>query len=106
MASTSHFFFFFFLMIPPPPRSTLFPYTTLFRSSSRSRCWQRGNPPSRWNSSFRRGRDRKSTRLNSSHVAISYAVFCLKKKKKQQIKAYIQIHKIMSKLKRIQERLL
>src|SRR5579872_7584061 len=71
-------FFFFFLMIRRPPRSTLFPYTTLFRSRA---------PPSRarWPSTRRpcpRGRDRKSTRLNSSHVRISYAVFCLKKKKK------------------------
>src|SRR5207249_12334922 len=84
--------FFFFLMIPRPPRSTLFPYTTLFRSKfdirirfdpfSR-RVDERGNDivvgcvrnllPSEL--------DRKSTRLNSSHVSISYAVFCLKKKK-------------------------
>src|SRR5439155_6225897 len=98
--------FFFFLMLRRPPRSTLFPYTTLFRSSTKcpsSRCrtpWPASNlryhggsvgrcrarqgraglpaPP------IRRHRcpDRKSTRLNSSHVAISYAVFCLKKKKK------------------------
>src|SRR5262252_10525794 len=73
---------FFFLMIRRPPRSTLFPYTTLFRSTElNSRphtlpssalvltesCWV----------------DRKSTRLNSSHTVISYAVFCLKKKKKK-----------------------
>src|SRR6266496_4979168 len=67
----------FFLMIRRPPRSTLFPYTTLFRSPSRGlRPW-RSAPrgcPSAWRS------DRKSTRLNSSHVEISYAVFCLKKK--------------------------
>src|SRR3989442_3313694 len=68
---------FFFLMIRRPPRSTLFPYTTLFRSRgarSAESCWR----PSRacW-----ARRDRKSTRLNSSHVRISYAVFCLKKKK-------------------------
>src|SRR5256885_11959956 len=90
---------FFFLMIRRPPRSTLFPYTTLFRSSKRRdgrsnvltshsfshyiRAWpvkevedvdvlrSRGCP----------GRDRKSTRLNSSHLVISYAVFCLKKKR-------------------------
>src|SRR5437660_12472080 len=98
---TIHFFrisSFFFLIIPPPPRSTLFPYTTLFRSrrppqrhssaiSARSYChgcywrsyWCHGRLRHRsaWH------RDRKSTRLNSSHVAISYAVFCLKKKKKQ-----------------------
>src|SRR5947208_11964730 len=69
-------------MIRRPPRSTLFPYTTLFRSSRRSSTGRRfrraRTPPSR---SSRRG-DRKSTRLNSSHQIISYAVFCLKKKKK------------------------
>src|SRR6202000_3554981 len=71
---------FFFLMIRRPPRSTLFPYTTLFRS----RC---GDPEllvcraaGTWGrDTFRR--DRKSTRLNSSHPSISYAVFCLKKNK-------------------------
>src|SRR5712671_7217529 len=72
-------FFFFFLMIRRPPRSTLFPYTTLFRSRSRV-------APGRFLSCvlFQRGHhlDRKSTRLNSSHQIISYAVFCLKKKKK------------------------
>src|SRR5215218_10603649 len=72
-------FFFFFLMIRRPPRSTLFPYTTLFRSppaaaSSRNRPAIRSGVPSS-------GGDRKSTRLNSSHTVISYAVFCLKKKK-------------------------
>src|SRR6266700_8084883 len=67
--------FFFFLMIRRPPRSTLFPYTTLFRSP----CWHRPPWPPGPASA---GRDRKSTRLNSSHVKISYAVFCLKKKKK------------------------
>src|SRR5690349_21992527 len=89
----------FILMIPPPPRSTLFPYTTLFRSH----CIQRGaarrvprNRPVRRRAGslgvvdletgpvpgdrLAHG-DRKSTRLNSSHVEISYAVFCLKKKK-------------------------
>src|SRR5215510_13920668 len=65
-------------MIRRPPRSTLFPYTTLFRSRQPHRCRPsvvrlRLAAPGR--------RDRKSTRLNSSHVAISYAVFCLKKKK-------------------------
>src|SRR6266498_5954475 len=78
------FFFFFFLMIRRPPRSTLFPYTTLFRSRGRRTCARR---PRRCRSArpsprARRRRDRKSTRLNSSHVRISYAVFCLKKKKK------------------------
>src|SRR5690554_7136760 len=83
-------------MIPPPPTSTLFPYTTLFRSpptlptptiptlsdvqSSRPR--RSANRESTDNTySERRGLDRKSTRLNSSHVRISYAVFCLKKKR-------------------------
>src|SRR5215203_5555492 len=69
----------FFLMIRRPPRSTLFPYTTLFRSRAargpgvrvRHPGLPRPAPP----------RDRKSTRLNSSHANISYAVFCLKKKK-------------------------
>src|SRR3712207_9037593 len=87
---------FFFLMIRRPPRSTLFPYTTLFRSLwARS---QRGRPSRRDHDRFvlRRcnhphiarlpsvahNRDRKSTRLNSSHANISYAVFCLKKNKK------------------------
>src|SRR5215510_15674515 len=76
--------FFFFLMIRRPPRSTLFPYTTLFRSPHGSAA--RARPPSRQEYRIRWGRapsgDRKSTRLNSSHVAISYAVFCLKKKKR------------------------
>src|SRR6266511_5568534 len=74
--------FFFFLMIRRPPRSTLFPYTTLFRShqeriypgSLRRTCWHADRS------------DRKSTRLNSSHVKISYAVFCLKKKNKIEYK--------------------
>src|SRR5438874_2995635 len=84
---------FFFLMIRRPPRSTLFPYTTLFRSrfaAGKRHPQTRSvllNPPSlrrrgRLRGSCRRlFRDRKSTRLNSSHVEISYAVFCLKKKK-------------------------
>src|SRR6266699_5991018 len=73
--------FVFFLMIRRPPRSTLFPYTTLFRSRCRA-AWPglaRATDPGL---ARRRGRDRKSTRLNSSHVRISYAVFCLKKQKK------------------------
>src|SRR6478752_6476493 len=71
---------FFFLMIRRPPRSTLFPYTTLFRSPNRRAIsiWiDRGRFASH---QFPRG-DRKSTRLNSSHGYTSYAVFCLKKKK-------------------------
>src|SRR3712207_7198887 len=98
-------------MIRRPPRSTLFPYTTLFRSmnAQRSKRNERHEAPFTpsyaqgvqrgarrtwlgrnqrfWQTSFRTrrsGGDRKSTRLNSSHANISYAVFCLKKKKKQQ----------------------
>src|SRR5437773_6366545 len=80
-------------MIRPPPRSTLFPYTTLFRSLGgdlRPGVRARGDDrrePSRAARSDRcvpgLHRDRKSTRLNSSHITISYAVFCLKKKKKK-----------------------
>src|SRR2546422_2392265 len=81
---------FFFLMIRRPPRSTLFPYTTLFRSWRRARRPRRPRPIATsathhgrhpWFGPTRRRRDRKSTRLNSSHGYISYAVFCLKKKK-------------------------
>src|SRR5690349_25123554 len=92
----------FFLSIRPPPRSTLFPYTTLFRSRDQ-RPSQPQSPtqflqtqPSdvlsrgvlsfphviKTRARYHRQRDRKSTRLNSSHVEISYAVFCLKKKNK------------------------
>src|SRR5574344_2223778 len=72
-------FFFFFLMIRRPPRSTLFPYTTLFRSRPprklcKTLCRSAGDDLA--------DQDRKSTRLNSSHQIISYAVFCLKKKNK------------------------
>src|SRR5436305_12489528 len=86
-------FSFFFLMIRRPPRSTLFPYTTLFRSNSASKIAtlpyvKAKRPAQPIIRSFNvgccgAGRDRKSTRLNSSHVRISYAVFCLKKKKKK-----------------------
>src|SRR3712207_8860021 len=91
--------FFFFLMIRRPPRSTLFPYTTLFRSFSLADNYYRQYPESpRYRVVRNRNAvllvkeeiptdeakpvDRKSTRLNSSHANISYAVFCLKKKKK------------------------
>src|SRR5688572_30928195 len=84
-----HLIFFFFLMLPRQPRSTLFPYTTLFRSygarptsthkSSMLQDFERHRPPEI-------DGDRKSTRLNSSHSQISYAVFCLKKKKKKKKK--------------------
>src|SRR2546422_5254648 len=88
----SPFLVFFFLMIRRPPRSTLFPYTTLFRSRlprvHRGPAGARGRRPppgvgrGRDGDGHRNGVDRKSTRLNSSHGYISYAVFCLKKKKK------------------------
>src|SRR6266550_3717196 len=69
---------FFFLMIRRPPRSTLFPYTTLFRAR---RLVGRHRPPLHGDDEpAARRQDRKSTRLNSSHGYISYAVFCLKKK--------------------------
>src|SRR5256885_8311580 len=89
-------------MIRRPPRSTLFPYTTLFRSldgnssrlsfaQSSSQVWDpgtslvvsnwNGNPAGGGGEQLKFGTDRKSTRLNSSHLVISYAVFCLKKKK-------------------------
>src|SRR5438552_6822007 len=74
---------FFFLMIRRPPRSTLFPYTTLFRSLDELvRLIQPRAPVLRGDREWRarHDRDRKSTRLNSSHQIISYAVFCLKKK--------------------------
>src|SRR5437667_7879863 len=90
-------------MLPPPPRSTLFPYTTLFRSGRElgphrsewidarqrqsSRTWRASS--SGWNglrTTPAAPVDRKSTRLNSSHITISYAVFCLKKKKNKQSK--------------------
>src|SRR5438874_5690152 len=84
-------------MIRPPPRSTLFPYTTLFRSELDQRPVPEPRPadpgPRRHPARRRRGhaRDRKSTRLNSSHVEISYAVFCLKKKN-QPYNAYVTPH--------------
>src|SRR5690349_23623801 len=98
---------FFFLMIRPPPRSTLFPYTTLFRSPPAAAQAGRGaavpSLPQEMNAEFNillnqrktvlEIRDRKSTRLNSSHVEISYAVFCLKKKKKTQ-KHYRRVNQI------------
>src|SRR5436190_24379038 len=74
---------FFFLMIRRPPRSTLFPYTTLFRSFHRASDIQGlASVSALGTRRHRRAEDRKSTRLNSSHTVISYAVFCLKKKKK------------------------
>src|SRR5690606_40685390 len=101
-SSTFFFFHFFSLMLRRPPRSTLFPYTTLFRSPTHSLvivlsvllllggawavwCHTRRIRHRHWLKSPELlfvAPDRKSTRLNSSHVKISYAVFCLKKKKK------------------------
>src|SRR5690348_18472219 len=93
LPSASLCFLFFFLMIRRPPRSTLFPYTTLFRSQVAVAA----NSPyllgyQAWQETritlleqlldTRKPEDRKSTRLNSSHPSISYAVFCLKKKNK------------------------
>src|SRR5256885_11697929 len=90
--SSTLYIFFFFLMIRRPPRSTLFPYTTLFRSATLAVVPEepvagmalilgvdRFMSECRSLTNFI---DRKSTRLNSSHLVISYAVFCLKKKKK------------------------
>src|SRR2546430_3836375 len=82
------FVFFFFLMIRRPPRSTLFPYTTLFRSLVALLAEHPGDGVHHVR--FPAAIDRKSTRLNSSHSQISYAVFCLKKKKK---KKKTNIHK-------------
>src|SRR2546427_9553985 len=80
-------------MIRRPPRSTLFPYTTLFRSRCRlsAQLALSGARTRKINFGLQ-SRDRKSTRLNSSHSQISYAVFCLKKKKKKKEKP-INAHK-------------
>src|SRR5712664_4327793 len=75
------FFFVFFLMIRRPPRSTLFPYTTLFRSSIGTLTLSSPRPGD-LDATHLPKLDRKSTRLNSSHDQISYAVFCLKKNTK------------------------
>src|SRR5271169_3782031 len=83
-ASIFAFIVFFFLMIRRPPRSTLFPYTTLFRSRLPQAPLLPWRWAMRWPFRFLSAgalKDRKSTRLNSSHGSISYAVFCLKKKK-------------------------
>src|SRR5436190_21302110 len=76
--------FIFFLMIRRPPRSTLFPYTTLFRSVEAMWLMLQQEEPDDYviatNDTHKAPLDRKSTRLNSSHTVISYAVFCLKKK--------------------------
>src|SRR2546426_3108450 len=98
MYATTQSLYFFFLMIRRPPRSTLFPYTTLFRSIPEidtgthahpelAEALERGEVPAEFDAvrdqiAEALVKDRKSTRLNSSHLVISYAVFCLKKKKK------------------------
>src|SRR5258708_18438953 len=94
---SSSYLFFFFLMIRRPPRSTLFPYTTLFRSplkmtkgaQKRTRSYLHTYLLEQAHVCIFLGRvDRKSTRLNSSHQIISYAVFCLKKKKLTTMKTF------------------
>src|SRR2546426_1777937 len=87
-----HLSFFFFLMIRRPPRSTLFPYTTLFRSPAIAIALGAVILGEQLTPLVLAGagedeRDRKSTRLNSSHLVISYAVFCLKKKKTSPFRA-------------------
>src|SRR5258707_1675879 len=83
---------FFFLMIRRPPRSTLFPYTTLFRSRELLAVVLHHPELRRLGAAARDDEgDRKSTRLNSSHLGISYAVFCLKKKKKPAIPRSLSI---------------
>src|SRR2546430_13303906 len=72
-------------MIRRPPRSTLFPYTTLFRSRRSGAATGDGGRSGRAAGARHLARDRKSTRLNSSHSQISYAVFCLKKKKTKRV---------------------
>src|SRR2546430_8806056 len=99
--AVSTFPLFFFLMIRRPPRSTLFPYTTLFRSKDgatmtdeqRTRAEKELRDGAR---DFERARDRKSTRLNSSHSQISYAVFCLKKKKDELSSDKLDSHHLKS----------
>src|SRR3712207_8302024 len=103
------FLFVFFLMIRRPPRSTLFPYTTLFRSGEGAEVDERGrrrhvqpegdqpDQAGEQDAGDRRVEprvDRKSTRLNSSHANISYAVFCLKKKKNNNL--YYMITTVIS----------
>src|SRR5256885_3362730 len=103
-------FFFFFLMIRRPPRSTLFPYTTLFRSNQgftvgdgwliagKTGFFLSGKTYDSasivWFLFMMVAEDRKSTRLNSSHLVISYAVFCLKKKKSRVMAAWSSIEQL------------
>src|SRR5207249_5827765 len=78
-------------MLRRPPRSTLFPYTTLFRSMVVMNSPAGVSAATDWYRLTTSG-DRKSTRLNSSHVSISYAVFCLKKKKKKEVHCWLRYH--------------
>src|SRR5256885_9378555 len=80
-------------MIRRPPRSTLFPYTTLFRSDWVNRAGPRLEQGLRPATVRTMSEDRKSTRLNSSHLVISYAVFCLKKKKQRCVDPLIDSHR-------------
>src|SRR5690348_18031225 len=112
MNSSAIIIVFFFFMIRRPPRSTLFPYTTLFRSVEPSGAKEEdGEKPGARISAGELGRgsepapaekapkslDRKSTRLNSSHPSISYAVFCLKKKNEQTTEqTYRDLHPTLS----------
>src|SRR5438874_9901102 len=101
------FFYFFFLMIRRPPRSTLFPYTTLFRSDDwigaslveegRVALFAKDDMVGRAGDKPKQMEDRKSTRLNSSHVEISYAVFCLKKKKKRANNTQLRVNTLHDK---------
>src|SRR2546429_4882667 len=98
--SVSPLCFFFFLMIRRPPRSTLFPYTTLFRSCRVDVRHRHGLPPDHAigvgvdRLDYTKG-DRKSTRLNSSHGYISYAVFCFKKNNIKFLTVYIHLDLVM-----------
>src|SRR2546422_3288158 len=111
--SRSRLFFFFFLMIRRPPRSTLFPYTTLFRSYPFAKGLDREKSGAQYFPNYPFGlsqgrftirircpveknpvEDRKSTRLNSSHGYISYAVFCLKKKTSARISVVAGISRL------------
>src|SRR5256885_4056356 len=93
-------------MIRRPPRSTLFPYTTLFRSNPDGSLWVESQRDGQLDTGARMSGiqaenligtvDRKSTRLNSSHLVISYAVFCLKKKKIATQMLYVSKHCILT----------
>src|SRR5438270_3714166 len=104
------YYYFFFLMIRRPPRSTLFPYTTLFRSAQGTSFYESVGYAQKVIDEIKKNQyveaqmvnaggggpgDRKSTRLNSSHSQISYAVFCLKKKKKKKNASFKDIKTII-----------